>query len=95
MTVMTDLKKIFYAIFLFFAFSNTASYSEVVNKIKVTGNERISKETIVVFGDITIGQNYDSEDIVPLWLVGNKQLMLKIKQARHNACQEMFTPLRT
>ena len=29
--------------------------------------------------------NYDSEDIVTLWLVGNKQLMLKIKQARHNA----------
>ena len=55
MTVMTDLKKIFYAIFLFFAFSNTASYSEVVNKIKVTGNERISKETIVIFGDIALG----------------------------------------
>jgi len=63
MTVMTDLKKIFYAIFLFFAFSNTASYSEVVNKIKVTGNERISKETIVVFGDIAIGKNYEISDV--------------------------------
>ena len=29
------------------------------------GNDRVSLETIVVFGDITIGSNYESEDINP------------------------------
>jgi len=38
-------------------------YSEVVEKIKVTGNERISNETIVIFGDIVIGKNYGVEDV--------------------------------
>jgi len=38
-------------------------YSEVVEKIKVTGNERISNETIVIFGDSVIGKNYGVEDV--------------------------------
>ena len=29
--------------------------SEIVNKIEVVGNERISVETIAVFGDIALG----------------------------------------
>jgi len=48
---------------LFFLAFSVKSYSEVVNKVSVNGNERISLETIVVFGDITIGKNYESSDI--------------------------------
>ena len=50
-----------YSIFLVFFISN--AYSEVVNKVQIEGNERVSKETIVIFGDIKIGFNYESSDI--------------------------------
>ena len=48
---------------LFFLSINLESYAEVVNKIQIKGNERISSETIVIFGDIMIGNNYESKDI--------------------------------
>ena len=41
----------------------TNSLSEVVKKINISGNERISNETIIVFGDIAIDQNYEANDI--------------------------------
>ena len=47
--------------FLFFV--NTYSYSEIVNKIEVAGNERVSKETIMVYGDISLKSDYTSEDL--------------------------------
>ena len=47
--------------FLFFV--NTYSYSEVVNKVEVVGNERVSKETIMVYGDISLKSDYTSEDL--------------------------------
>ena len=60
---MENFKKIFFVfILLFFVFS-VKSYSEIVTKVEVKGNERISPETIVVFGDITIGKNYEPSDI--------------------------------
>ena len=61
--LMVNFKKIFVAILLFFFFFNVNSYSEVVNKVEVKGNDRISLETIMVFGDVTIGKNYEPSDI--------------------------------
>ena len=63
MIFMNFIKKIFIFITLFLFFINTNSYSEVINKIDVIGNERISVETIVVFGDISIGKDYDTSDV--------------------------------
>ena len=60
---MENFKKIFVAILLFFIFFNVNSYSEVVNKVDVKGNDRISLETIMVFGDVSIGKNYERSDI--------------------------------
>ena len=60
---MVNLKKIFFVFVVFFLFFSVKSYSEIVNKIAVKGNERISLETIVMFGDITIGKNYEPNDI--------------------------------
>ena len=37
--------------------------AEILKKIEVTGNKRISKETIRVYGDIQINQNYKDDDI--------------------------------
>jgi len=60
---MPTFKKIFILTILFFTIINSNSYSEVVNKIEVKGNERISSETIVVFGDISVGKNYEPSDV--------------------------------
>ena len=60
---MKNLNKIIFTIFFVTIFSVVSAYSEVVNKVEVKGNERISLETIVIFGDISIGENYESTDI--------------------------------
>ena len=38
-------------------------YAEVLKKVTVTGNERITLETIAIFGDIKLGEDYKSGDI--------------------------------
>ena len=35
----------------------------MVKKVEIKGNERISLETIVIFGDIAIDKDYESSDI--------------------------------
>ena len=60
---MTILKKISIIVFLFFIFFNVNSYSEIVKKVEVQGNDRISDETIIIFGDVKIGENYEESDI--------------------------------
>jgi outer membrane protein assembly factor BamA len=35
----------------------------VVKKIEIKVNERISAETITIFGDMSVGKNYEISDI--------------------------------
>ena len=49
-------------IFLFFIMTLQLK-AEVVNDIRVINNERISKETILIFADIKIGEDYDQNDL--------------------------------
>ena len=63
MTLMAILRKINIFVILFSIFFNVNSYSEVVNKVDVQGNDRISSETIMIFGDFAIGKNYEESDI--------------------------------
>jgi len=60
---MTRFKKIFSFILLFFLLINVNSFAEVINKVEVEGNDRISQETIIVFGDISIGKDYSIPDV--------------------------------
>ena len=60
---MSFFKRIFFVFIIFYFVFNSQSYSEIIKKVKVLGNARVSLETIMVFGDITIGSNYESEDI--------------------------------
>ena len=60
---MNIFKKINIFIFVFLVLFNLKSYAEVVDKVVVKGNERISTETIVIFGDILIGKNYEKSDV--------------------------------
>lgn len=60
---MKFLKKKYILLTLFFVFFSFNSYAEVVKKVEAKGNERIALETIVVFGDIVIGKNYEEIDL--------------------------------
>ncbi len=50
-------------IIAFLFFINTYSHSEIVNKVEVAGNDRVSKETIIVYGDIALKSDYKNEDL--------------------------------
>ncbi len=52
----------FKVIFFIFFFTSTL-FAEVVNKIIIDGNERISNQTVIVFSKIDIGQNLSETDL--------------------------------
>ena len=58
-------KNFFRAAFIIFI-AQTISNAEIVNKLRFEGNERISNETMVVFGDIVLGKNYEASDVSAL-----------------------------
>ena len=55
--------KILFKSLLIFVFFSISSYAEVIKKIEVTGNQRISSETIKVFSGIKINTDIDLEDL--------------------------------
>ena len=57
------LKKIIF-ISLLFVFSNIKStYSEVIKKFEVSGNDRLAKETIILFSELNLNEEIFSEDL--------------------------------
>ena len=48
---------------LVFIFLLSHSYAKTFNQINVTGNERISKETILVLSNLKTGKNYDDNQL--------------------------------
>ena len=60
---MPNYRKFLFVLLFIFLSQQTQSISEIVNKVSSEGNDRISLETIVIFGDIKIGDNYESSDI--------------------------------
>ena len=60
---MTNLSKIFFAsLIVLFSFS-TSLKAEKLNKIIISGNERISDETLIVYGEIVKNKDYTQDDI--------------------------------
>ena len=60
---MGNLKKKIITFILLFVFFSFKAYAEVVDKVEVKGNQRVSLETIVIFADIIIGNNYETPDV--------------------------------
>ena len=60
---MNYFKNNFLIVFLLLFLHSSNLNAEVVKKIEVFGNKRISKETIMVFGNIKKGKNYEAEDV--------------------------------
>ena len=53
------LIKILILTFLFLSNSN----SEIIKKIEISGNQRISSETILVLGNISTNKNFEDKDL--------------------------------
>ena len=51
-----------FSILLLFV-SSLKSYSEIINKIEIKNNNRISKETIITYGQIELNKNYEQKDL--------------------------------
>ena len=49
-------------LFLFFFFQSVC-LAEIISNIKVTGNKRISKESIIVFSNINLNQDYNKKNL--------------------------------
>ena len=60
---MRKIKKFLLINFFFLFCFSTISYSEILKKFNVQGNDRLSDQTIAIFGDINIDQNYDADDV--------------------------------
>ena len=55
--------KFFNVIFFLVLIFINKSYADIVKEIRILNNERITKETILVFSDIKIGTNYNANDL--------------------------------
>ncbi len=55
-------KKILQINFILF-FLSSISFAEIIKDIKINGNKRLSKETIIVFGKIDYATDYSEEDL--------------------------------
>ena len=44
-----------------FAFSN--AFGDIINNVEVKNNNRVTKETIITFGNIKFGKDYNQEDL--------------------------------
>ncbi len=53
----------FLSIIICVIFFFSKASAEIVNEIKVLNNERISKETILIFSKIDLGENYTEDDL--------------------------------
>ena len=63
MKMLKIIKKIILLNILSFFLVNSYLKSEIVEKIEIFGNERVSKEAIKVFSNVSIGQNLEKRDI--------------------------------
>ena len=57
------MKKFIFIILIFNCFLITVSKSESIKNITINGNDRISKQTILMFANIDVGQDFDDQDL--------------------------------
>ena len=63
---------------IFFIATFTKAHSDILKDVKITNNERISKETIITYGQIEIGSAYDDNKLNKLLKIYMKLISSKI-----------------
>jgi len=57
-------RKIFrFCFFVFLVFASSSANAEILKKLEIIGNSRISNETIKVYGEIEINKDYSDDDL--------------------------------
>ena len=56
------IKKIFYLL-LFLSLNYNSAYADILKKFKITGNDRLAKETVIMFSELEIGNNVNQNDL--------------------------------
>jgi outer membrane protein insertion porin family len=44
-------------------FFSTFLKAEIVDKVQIAGNKRVSDETVMIYGDINLGKDYSEQDL--------------------------------
>ena len=60
--MLNNLKIFLFFIFINIIYINFSAKSEIIKKIDVTGNERISTETIILFSEINTNENINEKN---------------------------------
>ena len=58
-----SLKKIIFIALLIIITNTKLVFSEIIKKIEVAGNDRLAKETIILFSELNVNDNIYSEDL--------------------------------
>ena len=61
--MIRQILKIFFVVFFTCPFFFNTSYSEIINKVEISGNTRVNAETIKIFGGFSIGDDFNSNDL--------------------------------
>ena len=57
------MRKLFIITITFFLIATVNSYAEVIKKILIDGNKRVSDETVIIYGDIEIETDLSEKDL--------------------------------
>ena len=57
------MKKILVKIIIVLFFSSSSTFADVIKDVDITGNKRISKDTILVLGQIKLNKKYDNKEL--------------------------------
>ena len=68
----------FFFLLLILSFLNFKSHSEIISNVEVKNNKRISTETIITYGKIVIGNDYNENDLNEVLKNYIKLIFLKI-----------------
>ena len=60
---MNKFLKLLLTCIFYIVFFHSTAISEIVDKIEISGNERISNETIIMFSDVKIGDKLNNTDL--------------------------------
>ena len=52
-----------YLILIFMIFNCTSSFASKLKDIKISGNQRVNAETIIIFSDVNIGEDINNIDL--------------------------------
>ena len=61
--MIKKIKLFIYSYLFLFVFFNSVAYSEIIKKIVIEGNQRISNQTILMFSNLSKEQNLENDDI--------------------------------